>query len=1270
MSRDKRIKKILAYVLLLVLAFTNIGFGREPISVYAATKYVVIYFVDNTTEQWVGNDAAVMELVDNTNGHDSYWMTQKDDVTWCVTVPESACNITFNRYSSDKSTKWNSWSAGGRDENNAYYADGAEYGHWDVVEEGENYFHAGDIIYLDLSEFSDWEKDNALMYINFSDASKEENGGNDISISNADKSLYEPQKVSDKLDEYVYQYIFTEDSEGAVNLRFWRGNADTLWNCSMVLSYEDYSNGFNCIKISGWNGTNDSLVKKEEEEIGRSITWDEMQDTDGDGVPDSYEKDNGMDIGNPDTDGDGLTDGFEILYASTNPLAFSTLENGISDADLDTDEDGLTNAEECLQGTEPLNSDTDYDGLMDGEELTVYHTDPLNPDTDGDGIKDQDEIRIGLNPLNTETFGYPDAQYQSVQKIDASDFILEEINQENENYQLTLEINTKGSAFEDILVRESAYADAMENRSILGIVPEIMYENEDNMESMTLTFTIDEKNIYEEYSSIDFKGVKRYQIFWYDEEENILIPVNTEVKEEENTISATVDEVGTYCIIDMEKWLSDLGYVIVDQNEVESFEGVVEDNTEDTTEHNMEDTTEQMVMMGLVLGGVQEKGSATSAASQEIGNLEPAMMAGGTETENESRDKIDVVINLNNNVEGLTEVEFDSIKANIEIIGRSLFYETKDVRIYVLDQHGEVVKTSFGQSYANNTIQLSSMIQKLINSEPETPYIDTQASAMLDKIELREDAFKVAVFIGNSYLTSYSGGYINKIANANIHCCIIEPYTQYGSWYYELSQATNGLLIYNYTFFSDEVLNYIYGYVPDVPISKYTMILGMSIKTIILKQELKANGTTDTDADTLTDWEEVNQAKVTVNSDGSVQLPTYKAYIDKYEGRWPLYRRWENRFVNVRDANGKTIQNILSEIYVLPALSDPTKADGDNDGILDTEEISWNGVDERYKKVGALHKDTVETLFPEIKKQEISENSPSYITIDGNDVVLHLEVVIKGDKANLAIDSLKTKVITEKENEQKKENEEQQEIDNILKRLGENITLKDLAIDGIMERWNGSYDGNRYDFYEGLKVNFKVDLRTISKPAFFVNRIELDFRDGECGISNQTRLNEKINCSRYVTIYSSYCGKDGHEGKSGKDCQEYKDNLYSVAIYEGVVAHEFGHVFGLKDMYSGANNGYEPISNEEIVYDNTNFGLPKGKGIMKVDGSACANDIEMVLQAFSENTRQYYVPNGKMYKISKAIKSSVEYTSDKDPLSKYIWNPSTYQFEKVFQVEK
>ncbi|MDE6232324.1 MAG: hypothetical protein K2M60_03120 [Lachnospiraceae bacterium] len=88
-----------------------------------------------------------------------------------------------------------------------------------------------------------------------------------------------------------------------------------------------------------------------------------MKDTDGDGLPDSYEEEIGTDIANPDTDGDGLPDGFEVLYASSNPLKWSTLENGVSDADLDIDEDGLTMLQEYLQGTDPLESDTDNDGL-------------------------------------------------------------------------------------------------------------------------------------------------------------------------------------------------------------------------------------------------------------------------------------------------------------------------------------------------------------------------------------------------------------------------------------------------------------------------------------------------------------------------------------------------------------------------------------------------------------------------------------------------------------------------------------------------------------------------------------------------------------------------------------------------------------------------------------------------------------------------------------------------------------------------------------------
>ncbi len=91
------------------------------------------------------------------------------------------------------------------------------------------------------------------------------------------------------------------------------------------------------------------------------------------------EYDNGLDPLNPDTDGDGISDGDEVNLFGTNPHY------------NDSDGDGVTDKEELELGTDPLNPDTDGDGLSDGEELELG-TDPLNPDTDGDGISDGDEM--------------------------------------------------------------------------------------------------------------------------------------------------------------------------------------------------------------------------------------------------------------------------------------------------------------------------------------------------------------------------------------------------------------------------------------------------------------------------------------------------------------------------------------------------------------------------------------------------------------------------------------------------------------------------------------------------------------------------------------------------------------------------------------------------------------------------------------------------------------------------------------------------------------
>lgn len=111
---------------------------------------------------------------------------------------------------------------------------------------------------------------------------------------------------------------------------------------------------------------------------------------------------------NRDTDGGGESDGCEDLDVDGNadrptPNPSDRDESNPNNAaDDDADVDGLSNSLEGILTTDPLDRDTDDDGVTDGNESAPppwldgadpddpswYVTDPVNCDTDGDGISD------------------------------------------------------------------------------------------------------------------------------------------------------------------------------------------------------------------------------------------------------------------------------------------------------------------------------------------------------------------------------------------------------------------------------------------------------------------------------------------------------------------------------------------------------------------------------------------------------------------------------------------------------------------------------------------------------------------------------------------------------------------------------------------------------------------------------------------------------------------------------------------------------------------
>jgi hypothetical protein len=119
-----------------------------------------------------------------------------------------------------------------------------------------------------------------------------------------------------------------------------------------------------------------------------------------------------------DRDSDGLMDRIELYTYHTNPLETDSDYDGLSDKeevllwqdgyitnpnDPDSDNDGLLDGEEFTYNTDPNDEDTDDDWLLDGDEINIHNTSPSDGDTDNDTLLDGWEVASGYSPNNQDT---------------------------------------------------------------------------------------------------------------------------------------------------------------------------------------------------------------------------------------------------------------------------------------------------------------------------------------------------------------------------------------------------------------------------------------------------------------------------------------------------------------------------------------------------------------------------------------------------------------------------------------------------------------------------------------------------------------------------------------------------------------------------------------------------------------------------------------------------------------------------------------------------
>jgi len=259
----------------------------------------------------------------------------------------------------------------------------------------------------------------------------------------------------------------------------------------------------------------------------------DMEDSDGDTIPNYIENLIHTDKDQIDTDHDGLTDDQEVYCFRYDPLSSDTDGDGIMDKDEDEDGDGITNKDENDLGSDPLSYDSDQDGLDDALELE-YGTSLILTDTDNDGISDYEEYTLEkIGASHNEDGSYTATFSADMSELPYDKAVIPTV---------TLTGDAEGVAgFSMEMVENNPLFDP----TMVGYMGHAYeFKTDGSMSGAELTFTYDESLIDADMlSSSDFHPA----IYYYDPEDGSL----TEVEDQTwtgNRVSVHLNHFSVYIL--------------------------------------------------------------------------------------------------------------------------------------------------------------------------------------------------------------------------------------------------------------------------------------------------------------------------------------------------------------------------------------------------------------------------------------------------------------------------------------------------------------------------------------------------------------------------------------------------------------------------------------------------------------------------------------------------------------------------------------------------